>query len=378
MTLQNITPLDSIRILEWQRVTREHLRDELPLVLGAELTDVSVSLVSQNPPYTGDRRQLQSGSLPVQEITFDTIISIKSARDDFDVNSFVDQAFETEEQKNAYLQELRASDEGFANAANLQMTQGPSNVSPASAPGATDGGSRVDTSGIPFIVVVSVCSTVLVALFVVFIVYTQRRRKAPPQRHPASSESNPSLTPRRNYSFPIDEGDSLCDMNMEVPTRVSGDSESIFTNNSSVTMDFGDQPVAFQKESMYASADTNVVGDAPGGGVTDSYGRRPSAQCYRYTVEAPPGMLGLVLDSSVDGTPCVYGIKSSSPLAGEVRIGDRLMNVDGLDVTEMEDTVAVSRLIASKKKNKFRQLTFVRPLDNDDAQVLDVGEEHPA
>lgn len=377
MTLQNISPLDSIRILEWQRVTREHLRDELPLVWGAELADISVSLVSQNPPYTGDRRQLQSGSLPVQEITFDTIISIKSARDDFDVNSFVDQAFETEEQKNAYLQELRASHEGFANAANLQMTQGPSNVSPASAPGATDGGSRVDTSGIPFIVVVSVCGTVLVALFVALIVYTQRRRKAPPQRPPISSESNPSLTPGRNYTFPIDEGDSLYDLNMEVPTRVSGDSESIFTNNSSVTMDFGDQSVAFQKESLYASADINV-GDAPGGGVTDSYGRRRSVQCYRYTIEAPPGMLGLVLEPSVDGTPCVYGIKSSSPLAGEVRIGDRLMNVDGLDVTEMEDTMAVSHLIASKRKNKFRQLTFVRPLDNDDALDLDVEEEHPA
>ena len=121
---------------------------------------------------------------------------------------------------------------------------------------------------------------------------------------------------------PADE-DSLYDFNLEVPLRSSRDGGSVFTSNSSVTIPYDDQ-VAFQKESMYASPDGM-------GGVTESYMADPDDQFYRYTVEAPPGLLGMTLETSaLDGTPSVYGIKTTSPLASDVQVGDRLMSVDGV------------------------------------------------
>lgn len=76
-------------------------------------------------------------------------------------------------------------------------------------------------------------------------------------------------------------------------------------------------------------------------------------------VEAPPGMLGLVLEASGDGIPTVHAIKPTSPLAAEVQVGDRLLSVDGEDVTVMLAT-EVSLLIASKRDNSVRRFVFSR------------------
>jgi len=305
-------------------------------------------------------------------------------------DSFVDEAFTSDEQRISYLESLRNSDEEFGSANSLEMTQGTTNgVAGVQAP-ATDGGERSVTSGIPFIVVVSVCGAILVGLVGLFVYSRRRRRKSrgykrsntPPPRTqkrpsppPAPAASGQDKTSSPQETYPMDtsyeeEDDSLYDLDLEVPTRFnrSTDTGSIFTNGSSVTMDYDDQVAFSQKQSLYASTETGAP--PGGGGVTESYARRPSAGYYRYTVEAPPGLLGMVLESSADGTPSVYGIRNSSPLASDVEVGDRLMTVDGLDVSEM-DATAVSRLIASKKENKYRQLTFVRPTDEDQEPVVD-------
>jgi len=47
-----------------------------------------------------------------------------------------------------------------------------------------------------------------------------------------------------------------------------------------------------------------------------------------FEVEAPAGLLGLVLETSEDGVPTVHAIKESSCLAGQVQLGDWLVFVD--------------------------------------------------
>ena len=357
MTLQNIAPLDSVRTLKWQRVTREHLSAEIPsMLIGAELVDVLVTLTSQNPPYVASRhlneeRRLQT----MQELTFDTVVTIKSGKEGHAVNTFVEKSFERDSQKQAYLEKLKASDDGFANAAQLSMTQGASSSQIQSGAAADDRGG-VDTSGIPFIVGISVASVAVAGLLSLFV-YSRRKARTPSRAATAVETTGGSQREMHPFaaSKEADE-DSLYDITLQVPnTSIPRDGESVFTTGSSVTMEYDDQ-VAFQQESVYASAETSVAA----GGATESYMRDPSAQFYRFTVEAPPGLLGMVLETSVDGFPIVYGIKNSSPLAGAVHVGDRLMTVDGIDVSEM-DCTAVSRLIASKKKNTFRQFVFVRP-----------------
>lgn len=76
-------------------------------------------------------------------------------------------------------------------------------------------------------------------------------------------------------------------------------------------------------------------------------------------VNAPPGKLGVIIDADKDGQLRVNSIKSSSPLAELIRVGDILKSVDG------ESTVGLtahgaSSLISSKADNPRRVLVFIR------------------
>lgn len=77
----------------------------------------------------------------------------------------------------------------------------------------------------------------------------------------------------------------------------------------------------------------------------------------RFEVVVPPGKLGMVIDTPNGGVPAVRAIKPESVLASKVRVGDRLVAVDGDDVTAMT-TVQVSKLISLKADQK-RVLAFV-------------------
>jgi len=79
-----------------------------------------------------------------------------------------------------------------------------------------------------------------------------------------------------------------------------------------------------------------------------------------FEVRAPPGILGLVLETTEDGVPVVNNIKPSSVLRNEVQVGDRLVSVDGIDVILMLAT-DVSQIIASKQNKAERLFIFSRP-----------------
>lgn len=66
-----------------------------------------------------------------------------------------------------------------------------------------------------------------------------------------------------------------------------------------------------------------------------------------------------MLETPDGGAPKVQLVKSHGPLAGRVRVGDRLPSVDGTSVTSYT-AAAVSRLIASKENNIVRELIFAR------------------
>jgi hypothetical protein len=79
-----------------------------------------------------------------------------------------------------------------------------------------------------------------------------------------------------------------------------------------------------------------------------------------FEVLAPAGVLGLILESNTDGVPTIHNIKATSALAEQVQIGDRLLSVDGIDVSVMLAS-DVSRLIASRKEALLRRFVFTRP-----------------
>lgn len=79
----------------------------------------------------------------------------------------------------------------------------------------------------------------------------------------------------------------------------------------------------------------------------------------KIVVKAPPGKLGIVIDTPSAGVPVVHAIKESSVLASNVRIGDKLISVDGEDTTTLS-AIRVSKLISSKARNPERVMEFLR------------------
>ena len=74
---------------------------------------------------------------------------------------------------------------------------------------------------------------------------------------------------------------------------------------------------------------------------------------------APPGKLGMVVDSMDDDVPMVHALRENSILMDKIRIGDKLISVDGEDTTGMTPR-EVSDLITEKSSNKVRILVFAR------------------
>jgi hypothetical protein len=81
-------------------------------------------------------------------------------------------------------------------------------------------------------------------------------------------------------------------------------------------------------------------------------------------VYAPAGKLGMVVDTPGEGPPIIHAVKDTSPLAGKMLVGDRLVALDDVDVSTMT-AVRVSKLLSRKSNNEFRKLTVVRMVTKD-------------
>lgn len=76
---------------------------------------------------------------------------------------------------------------------------------------------------------------------------------------------------------------------------------------------------------------------------------------------APAGKLGVVVDIPPDrrGAPFVCDIRDTSPLYGQIQIGDKIYAVDDEDVRKMS-AIKVSKLLAQKSEQPQRILTVFR------------------
>ena len=95
------------------------------------------------------------------------------------------------------------------------------------------------------------------------------------------------------------------------------------------------------------------------GGRSTSSGRGIStARRSRVTVNAPPGKLGIILANKADSKGTVVsGVRTTSPLADKITPGDRIVAIDGEDVSLM--TVSEITTIMARKGDFDRTLTVL-------------------
>jgi C-terminal processing protease CtpA/Prc len=115
----------------------------------------------------------------------------------------------------------------------------------------------------------------------------------------------------------------------------------------------------------HSAARGAALGAAGGGSASDSgsfdaqFSSPANMREEVMNVNAPPGKLGVVIDTPDDGAPVVHAVKDSSVIAHLVQVGDLLVAVDDEDVREMT-AIKVSKLISRKSANPSRKLTIVR------------------
>ena len=113
-----------------------------------------------------------------------------------------------------------------------------------------------------------------------------------------------------------------------------------------------------------AAATGAALGGAGSFSDTDSFEahyRDPNANVKEELIDiyAPPGKLGVVIDTPDEGAPVVHAVKDSSVIADKIRVGDKLVAVDDEDVRSMT-AIKVSKLISRKSANPSRKLSLMR------------------
>ena len=83
----------------------------------------------------------------------------------------------------------------------------------------------------------------------------------------------------------------------------------------------------------------------------------PDIEIY-CSCRAPPGPLGLIIGTTPRG-PIIQLIKSTSPLIGQVHIGDIIVQVDDIDTQNMS-SAELTRIMTEKLEQKERKLLLVR------------------
>ena len=76
-----------------------------------------------------------------------------------------------------------------------------------------------------------------------------------------------------------------------------------------------------------------------------------------YDVFAPPGPIGIVVDTTDNG-PAVHSLKNTSPMIGLIAPGDLIVGLDDED-TRIMTAATLTRLMAQKATQKERKITLL-------------------
>ena len=401
MKLDNVGPLDTVSASLWQDVTGPYIAIEMKETIGpalVEAVEVFVTISSQDPPFVsrrtllGKSKRLLRRLQPVEELTFDADISIRSDVDANSVNHYLMETFNKDEYR-AVLRE--SGDHAFANVGNVSVTP-PTSITRVEDPDNDKPGTGI--------IVGSVAASIAALGLVAFLLARRANQKTRVSPHLGIGKDSVADIYTEEY---IEKGTKSSRLERPFPRWLSRHLGTIMeatpdkdegTQESHSTIPFPD-PSNVDEESLFVSSLTDVPINALGDADEESVGATtfssistgcsyPAAtwslpavsmadsqvdstrNCYwtkddeisvtEFEIKAPAGSLGMVLETTDGGAPKVHEIKSYGPLAGRVRVGDRLVAVDGKNVTSW-CAAAVSRLIASKKYNPVRELIFARP-----------------
>lgn len=405
----------------WRAITAEHIREEVINVLGEDqivTLTVDVKMYNQTPPLAptmapssvrplptaaeargasvrdiviGDlRRDLQqdSGSTASLNLFFDVAILLRSPEESHDVGRYIGGAFNSVDDKQSYIVDLRLTQQpAFDNTISVDV-QVP-DAAPTPAPRTPVESSTMNVGIIIGVVAVALSGMGLAG----FLLYTRRKNRRRRIQSEAEKDPPPTDVPStsnngRTYAGEIHMHDNDDVSNLTDPygmgSRAGLGAEGSMAGETIENYEFWKNYRANQTigSTSHEGSEHNILVEED-----DDTLRIQYLEEDKFEVGAPAGMLGLVLEAAPDGVPIVHAIKSTSPLSDQVQVGDRLVSVDGDDVTILLAS-DVSRLISLKRDQHVRRFVFSRPgsgapraavvedsFDEESAPAMDITED---
>jgi len=352
------------------------------------------SFIPSSDRTDGDRT-LQEQQQSVLKIASSTSIEIRSENRMAEIELMVGGAFNKEDERRAYIDELRKKTRAsgdFKGITGLQVEVNGNMIiveNPAKIP---DEGDIPDESSnlVPIVGGIVGGMAIVVSLFLLL-----RRKKYPKEDTTFATMKGTPPGERLNTDIlvePQDEistlGDPMYGAGMLIPglekdetvtpSIVSGDYEYSRNYRANAAVAGRERADTLQsslgsslKDSAADLSSFGALGKMEGSIFSDDAsferqftGREERFEVVakieeRFEVVAPAGKLGMVIDTPSGGMPVVHAIKDTSILADRVMVGDRLISVDDEDTTGFT-AMQVSRLISQKAHQESRTLMFSR------------------
>lgn len=196
---------------------------------------------------------------------------------------------------------------------------------------------------------------------------TGHSRSRRSRHHRSSAESVSSRTSHRSTRSAISQMSAMSDASRSVAKdllRLEMQLAMVESENRKKKEGASGSSVGSYNSSNFAYAANSVVSGVTNGGASMGSSRKSSrsktktSRRNRITVIAPPGKLGIILANKSDSRGTVVsGVRSSSALADKIFPGDRIIMIDGEDVSRMK--VSEITTIMARKNEFERTLTVM-------------------
>jgi len=356
--------------LEWQELTQQYSSSFVFNDLKGVVTNfITVYTVTDSFPYEDsasrrlrgenqESRDLQTAQdIIIVEYTQTVKYNIVGDSATVAAEDLITAPFETEVERAEYVTILKAASE-----TNLSEIKGVSQVQvppqPTQSPAPDPGGGLSRTA----IIGISCGGAALLIVIILFIIYCRS----------GGDDDGDKDDPPLHVDV----------RNDEVSTLAGPDGPPTYGDQSVATVDYdyskayggaGDSSVSSaggtfgsQTQNISLPANAAATGAALGSMDDDSYSAQYDSPRSNLTgneevihIFAPPGKLGVVIDTPDDGAPVVHAVKDTSVIADRIIVGDKLVAVDDEDVRSMT-AIKVSKMISRKGANPSRKLTIVR------------------
>jgi len=408
--MDGIDPFNMAAEGVWQREYRAHVKKYWKDRMEVS-TDVTVTIEDLNPPYVqGQRRGLRlRGAPPVGDV--ETVVDaavnnlkfqwVRSLQDidkfvvvmytqdsyyglDRTETEFIQRPFSSAKTREDFVNSLKETNEtnAFQDLSTVSM--------PTKAMPPTDGGDEMST--ITIIIIVCAIAGGLLLLGGGYFLFSRYKKKGKDNyggdHFNNEAEGKPPSQLQLSTLGGPDEVSTLAEPTPRIGVHQSGESLAGYGDQSVVTMDFdyskaygggGDSIVSSvggtlgsgTRAGATTGSGTAGLAAAGGGGGQSIFsddasfdqhyrtGARSGVKEELIDIYAPPGKLGVVIDTPDEGPPVVHAIKDSSVIADQLKVGDKLVAVDDEDVRSMT-AIKVSKMISRKSANPTRKLTVIR------------------